>query len=83
MFLSTISTEEINEIALIKKFLVGYGQKWVWPVWSCDSKINCFLRMNLWNELIFCMLVQIEESLKVISMIFGWAWSKIGVAIYS
>ena len=28
------------------KFLVGCGQKWVWQVWSLDSKIDCISRMN-------------------------------------
>ena len=40
----------------------GHGQKWVWPVWSQDSKIGSIVRMNWWNELIFCILVQIQEA---------------------
>ena len=31
----------------------GHRQKYVCPVWSQDSKIDCILRMNRWNELIF------------------------------
>ena len=27
-----------------------------------DSEIDCISRMNKWNELIFCMLVQIQKS---------------------
>ena len=23
-----------------QKILVGHGQKWVWPIWSLDSKID-------------------------------------------
>ena len=46
---------------LIKKFWGGCGQRWVWPVWSQDSKIDCISRMSWWNELIFCLLVQIQE----------------------
>ena len=46
---------------LIKKFLDGLV-KWVWPVWSRDSKIGCISRMNRWDELISGMLVQIQES---------------------
>ena len=34
-----------------KNFLGGHSQKWMWPVWSRDSSI-----------LVFCMLVQIQES---------------------
>ena len=26
---------------MIENFLVGNSQKWVWPIWSLDSKINC------------------------------------------
>ena len=29
-----------------KSFLVGNGQKWVWPIWSQDCKIDCISRMN-------------------------------------
>ena len=54
--------------------------KWVWPVWSRDSKIGCISRMNRWNELIFCMVVQIQESRKLFKWFLGgpgqkWAWS--------
>ena len=31
-------------------FLVGYDQKWVWPVWLQDSKIGCISRMNRKND---------------------------------
>ena len=24
----------------------GHGQKWVWPVWSWDSKIDCISEIN-------------------------------------
>ena len=29
-----------------QKFLAGHGQKWMWPVWSHDSEIDCISRMN-------------------------------------
>ena len=67
---------------MIKKSLGGCGQKWVWPVWSWDSKIDCTARRNGWNELIFCMLVQIQESLKLFNSFFEWVLSKMGVATY-
>ena len=38
---------------MIKIFLVGHGQKWVWPIWSLDSKIDYILRMNRWNYWFF------------------------------
>ena len=31
----------------------GNCQKWVLPVWSRDSKIDCISKMNRWNKLIF------------------------------
>ena len=45
----------------VKKFFLSRAQKWVWPVWSQNSKTDCTSRMN-WNELIVCMPVQIQES---------------------
>ena len=50
-------------------FLVGDGQKWVWPVWSLDSKIDHIWRMTRWKLIFF----HVENF-------FGWAWSKMGVA---
>ena len=41
---------------LIKKFLGGLDQKWVWLVWSWVFNIDWISRMNRWNELIFWML---------------------------
>ena len=35
-----------QKLKVDRKFLVVHGQKWVWPIWSLDSKINCILRMN-------------------------------------
>ena len=29
-------------------FFVGHDQKWVWPIWSLDSKIDCISSMNAW-----------------------------------
>ena len=50
---------------MIKKFWGGHSRGWMWPVWSQDSKIDCISRMNRWNKLIFCMLVQIKENYKL------------------
>ena len=30
-----------------------HSQKWMWPFWSQDSKIDCISKMNRWNELHF------------------------------
>ena len=34
----------------------------MWSVLSQDSEIGCISRMNWWNELIFCMLVQLRKA---------------------
>ena len=44
-----------------QKKLCGHGQKWVWPVWSYNSK-NDYLKKEQMDELIFSVLVQIQES---------------------
>ena len=46
-----------HKIKVTKYFWGGHGQKWVWPVVSQDSKIDCTSKMNKWNKLIFCKLV--------------------------
>ena len=33
----------------IDEKLVGHGQKWVWTIWSLESKIDCISRNNRWN----------------------------------
>ena len=58
------------------KYWGGNGKKWVWSVWSLNSKIDCISRMNRWNELIFCMPMQIQKKLKVISLILGGCGQK-------
>ena len=45
----------------IKNFLVGVV-RWMWSAWSQGSKIDCISRMSWLNDLILCMLVQIQES---------------------
>ena len=53
---------------------------WEWSKMGVASLVmgleNCTSRMNGWKELIFCMLVQIQEA--KITM-FEWAWQKMGV----
>ena len=51
----------INE-KLIERFLAGHGQKWVWPTWFWDSKIECIRKRNRSNKLILCMLIQIPKN---------------------
>ena len=38
----------------------GVCQKWPWPISSWDPKICCVLRMNLWIELIFGMMMVMQ-----------------------
>ena len=37
-------------------------KKWVWSLCSQESKIGCISRRNWWNQLIFCMMLQMQES---------------------
>ena len=53
-----------------QKFLGGDVQKWVWPVWSRDS------RNNRWNKVIFLCWYELGK-LKVDSTFFAWAWSNL------
>ena len=43
-------------------FLGDHGQKWVWLVWSRDSKINCITKLDWWSKLIFCMLIKSQNA---------------------
>ena len=40
----------------------GHGEKWVWPLWSQDTKIGCISRRNQRNKLICGVLIKIQES---------------------
>ena len=68
---------------MIKNLLGGHGQKWMWLVWSWDSKIDFISKMKRWNKLFFFFFLHAVTNsgkLKVDSMIFDWAWSKMEVA---
>ena len=59
-----------NSYKLMKNLLGRHGQKWVWLVWSWDSKIY---------NLVFCMLVQMQEGWKLIQSFLRvlcqrWQW---------
>ena len=30
-------------------FFIGHNQKWVWTIWSRDSRMDCVKGMNKWN----------------------------------
>ena len=66
---------------MIKDFLDGHDQKWVWSVWSWHFKINSISRMKTWEKVMFACIGVYLGQLKFISMIFGWAWSKMGTTI--
>ena len=63
-----------------KFFWWRHGQKWVWPVWSWDTKIDCISRMKRWNRLIFLHAGTNPGNLRVDSMIFGRECSKMAMA---
>ena len=48
-----------------QNFLGGHSQKWMWPVWSWDSKIDCLQHTG------FLHPGTNSEKLKVDSVIFG------------
>ena len=54
-----------QNLKVYQKFFRRHVQKWVWPVWSHDSKIDCISRMSRWNKLVLCMVVEIQESEKL------------------
>ena len=35
-----------HKLKVDQKNLGGHGEKWVWPVWLWDSKIDCISKMN-------------------------------------
>ena len=45
-----------------KYFWGRHGQKWLWLVCSQDYKTDWISKTNRRNKVIFCMLVQIQES---------------------
>ena len=55
----------------------GHGQKWVWPFRIRGSKICCVQWMNRQVELMFCMLIEIQES-----VITGWVWESMCMVCY-
>ena len=49
-----------------------HGQKWVWSVWSQDSKIQTERHKFIFDT--------DSQKLKVDQKFFAWAWLKMGVA---
>lgn len=59
------------------KFFGGHDQTWEWAFWSQDSEISCVLKLNLFFKNYFHKNLR---ELRVISMLFSWAWSKSYIA---
>ena len=55
---------------LIKFFLVGHSQKWMWLFWSWHFKIGCISRMNWWDR---CKFIKAKSYISD----FDWVWSNI------
>ena len=53
----------------------GHGQKWVWLLWSWDSKCECISRVSGFINW-FLHADTNSGELKVTLTIFGWALSK-------
>ena len=62
---------------LMKNFLGGHAQKWMWPVRSQDSKIDCVSKIEQMELTDLLHAGTNSGKLKVDSVIFGWVWSKI------
>ena len=57
---------------LTQKCLGMHCQKWVWPLWCCDSTIGCISSMNGWSKLIFGMLIEIQKTQVTSIVLDGW-----------
>ena len=55
-----------KNLKLVEKYWSGHGQKWVWKLWSKDTKIGCISKRNKYNKLVFGVLIKIQESLKLL-----------------
>ena len=62
---------------LIKNFLGGHAQKWMWPVRSRDSKIDCVSKIEQMEQTDLLHAGTNSGKLKVETVICGWVWSEI------
>ena len=77
-------TDRINDSLNVngdshQKFMGRHCQKWLWPVCSWEPKIDCISKINI-EETDFLHAVTNLEKLKVDSIIFGLAFSKMALA---
>ena len=67
---------------LIKIFFGLHGQKWVWPLWSQNSKFDSISRRSRWNVLIFLHADTYSGNLRVALIVFCWTLAKIVMTFY-
>ena len=41
-----IVNANLQKLKVYQDSLVGHDQKWVWPIWYVDSRIDCISRIN-------------------------------------
>ena len=80
-FLSHQNTDS-EKLKADQNFLSVHGPKWVWPVWWWNSKTGCIWRMNRWNHWFFACWYRFTK-IKCWLEFFGWAWSEIGMTVWS
>ena len=52
---------QINgNLKLVEIYWGRHGRKWLWPLWSKDTKIGCISKRNQWNKLVFGVLIKIH-----------------------
>ena len=55
---------QINgNLKLVEIYWGGHGRKWLWPLWSKDTKIGCISKRN---QLVLGELIIIQESQKLL-----------------
>ena len=63
-----------------RKFLVRYGQKWMYPICFLDSKIDCISKNELIELTDFLHVGTNSRKSKGDSKFFRWVLLKMGVA---
>ena len=65
------------QIPYLEKFwFLRYGPKCPQPIRLQDFLINHIPRTNVWNSLIFCMLIQVHINWKLIKKLLDWHGQK-------
>ena len=57
----------------------GWACKWMYPVWSRNSKIDCISKMNRRNKLNCSCWYEFKKAKSWLNY-FRWAWSKMAMA---